>query len=205
VKRIITLSTAVILAALTFGCGDKTVINGDTPAAPDYASPPKVLKTVELSFNERNIDNLKGALSRTFVFYSRPEEIGRPPPDLDSPRPPPSYGYTEFWNIAYNISRAAYSVSLTIKTAGVGEPAPEENAYYADDVGLSLLVMADEERGYLARGYGAFAFEKYRDEQNRELWRLSKWWDKTEHGGEAPEGVEPVPFWYILSLYEKSA
>lgn len=194
---------ALALAALTFGCGDETVINGDTPAAPDYASPAKVLQTVELSFNERNIDYLKGALSPNFVFYSKPEEIGRPPPNLNSPRPPPSYTYTEFCNIAYNIFRAAYSVSLTINTTGVGEPDPEENSYRADDVDFSLLVMAEEKRGYLAQGYCGFEFEKYRDEQNPELWRLTRWWDKTERGGEAPEGVARVPLWYILSLYEK--
>jgi hypothetical protein len=203
VKRIITLSTAVILAALAFaGCG-KTVINGDTPVTPDYTSPAKVLKTVQLSFNETEINCLKRALSPTFVFYSDPEEIGRAKPDGNSRRPPPCYNYTEFWNIAYDMFNRAYDISLSIHAGGVGEPAPEENTYNAGNVELSLLVMADEKSGYLADGYCHFEFEKYKDEQGRELWRITKWWDKTEGGGAAPAGVERVPLWYILSLYEK--
>ena len=78
---------ALALAALTLTCCDKTVINGDTPSVPDYASPAKVLKTVELSFNERNIEYLKDALSPNFVFYSDPKEIGRPDPRHNAPPP----------------------------------------------------------------------------------------------------------------------
>ena len=202
-KRIITLTTAVTVAALAFTGCSKTVINGDTPVTPDYTSPAKVLKTVQLSFNEIYIDYLKKTLSPTFVFYTDPGEIGRAKPDGNSRRPPPCYNYTEFWNIAHILFNEAYDISLSIHTGRVGEPAPEENTYRADNIDLALLVMVDEKRGYLAQGYCAFEFEKYRDEQGRDLWRITNWWDKTEGGGEAPAGVERVPLWYILSLYEK--
>lgn len=192
----------VILAAVALGCGDKTVINGDKPTEIDYASPAKVLKTVELSFNEKNVEYLKEALSPNFIFYSDPKEEGRPDPRHNAPRPPPCYSYTEFWNVAYDMFNQAYDVSFSVDVGGVEEPAPEENGYSAGNVELTLLVMAEEKRGYVARGPCGFTFEKYRDEQGRDLWRIHDWYDKTEGGGEAPEGVERVPLWYILTLYE---
>jgi hypothetical protein len=172
---------------------------------PVPTSPANVLKTVEISFNQRDIDMLKRVLSPNFVFYSNPGELGRAGPERDYPRPPPCYNYTEFWNVAYHMFNRAYSINLSIPTRGVGEPGPEETAFYADDVELSLLVMADEKSGYLAKGYCGFEFEKYKNEQEQDRWRLTKWWDETEGGGEAPAGVERVPLWYILSLYEEPA
>jgi hypothetical protein len=204
VRELLKATAAVILAALTFGCGDKTVINGDIPVTPDYSSPAKVLETVELSFNELNVDYLKRSLSENFVFYTDPGEIGRPKPDGSQYRPPLSYSFTEFWNIAYNMFNAAYSVSLSISTGGVGEPDPEDTTFRADKVGLSLLVMVDENNGYIAdKGYCHFEFEKYKNEKGQDSWWITKWWDDTEGGGEAPAGVERVPLWYILSLYER--
>ena len=199
-KRIISLALA--LALLAFTCGDNVIINGEIPPV-EPTSPANVLKNVEISFNERDIDMLKRVLSPTFVFYSDPEEIGRLGPDGSSRRPPPCYNYTEFWNIAYILFNEAYDISLSIHAGGVGEPGPEENIYSAGNVELSLLVMAEEKSGYLAEGYCHFEFEKYKNEQGRDLWRITKWWDTTEGGGEAPAGVERVPLWHILSLYEK--
>ena len=62
--------------------------------------------------------------------------------------------------------------------------------------------MVEEKRGYVARGPCGFTFEKYRDEHGGDRWRITDWWDRTEGGGEAPAGVERVPLWYILTLYE---
>ena len=173
------------------------------PRWPYLTSPANVLKTVEISFNERDIDFFKSTLGPNFVFYTDPGEIGRPRPEGTPYRFPSNYSFTGFWHIAYNMFNGAYSINLSISTGRVGEPAPEENTYRADNIDLALLVMVDEKRGYLAQGYCAFEFEKYRDEQGRDPWRITKWWDKTEGGGEAPAGVERVPLWYILSLYEE--
>jgi hypothetical protein len=190
------------VAALTFTCGDNVIINGEIhPIEP--TSPANVLKIVEISFNQRDIDLLKRALSTNFVYYTDPGELGRPRPEGTPSRPPPIYSFTEFWHIAYNMFNGAYSITLSIPTGRVGEPGPEENTFRAGDVELSLLVAVDELSGYVAdKGYCHFEFEKYKNEQGRDRWRLTKWWDDTEGGADEPPGFERVPLWYILSLYE---
>ncbi|MEE8638961.1 MAG: hypothetical protein V3T41_00980 [bacterium] len=201
-KRIITLTTAVTVAALALTCCDKTVINGEIPP-PEPTSPANILKSVEISFNQRDIDLLKRALSPNFVFYANPGEIGRPRPEGTPYRLPLSYSFTEFWHIAYNMFNSAYAINLSISIGGAGEPGPEESTFRTGDVNVSLLVMVDETSGYMAEGYCYFEFEKYKNEQGRDRWRLTNWWDNTEGGGEGPAGVEHVPLWYILSMYEK--
>lgn len=175
------------------------------PSWPDLTSPANVLRTVEASFNYGDIEILIKSLSSNFVFYTDPGEIGRPRPEGTPYRLPPIYSFTEFWHIAYNMFNRAYAITLSIPTGRVGEPEAEENTYRADNIDLALLVMVDERNGYVADGYCAFEFEKYQDEQGRDRWRLTKWWDETEGGGEAPAGVERVPLWYVLSLYENPA
>lgn len=173
------------------------------PSWPDLKSPANVLRTVAVSFNSRDIDLLIKSLSSNFVFYFDPRDVGRKPP-TNNYLIPESWPDEWFWNAARNMFNEAYSINLSINTNRVGEPEPEENTYRADNVDLVLLVMVDEVNGYVADGgYCHFEFEKYNDEQGRYLWRITKWWDKTEGGGEAPAGVERVPLRYILSLYEK--
>jgi hypothetical protein len=203
VKELLRATAAFIAAALTVTCGE-TIVDGNPPPPPEPTSPANVLKNVEISFNQGNIELLKKVLSPTFVFYTDPGEIGRSQPGGSYYRPPPSYSFTEFWHIANNMFNRAFSINLSISTGRVGEPEPEENTYRADNVELSLLVMADETTGYLAdEGYCHFEFEKYKNEQGQARWRITKWWDSTKAGGETPAGVERVPLWYILSLYEE--
>lgn len=196
-NRIISLAT--VLALLALACGEEE----PPPPTPPGNTPAEVLKCVEVSFNQKNIDLLKKSLSPNFVFYANPGGIGRANPKGTPPyRFPSSYSYTEFWHIAHNMFNTAYGINLSISTGGVGEPEPEETTFVADHVELSLVVMVDEKRGYLAEGYCHFEFEKYKDEQGQGWWRLTRWWDDTESGGEGPPGIERVPLWYILSLYE---
>ncbi len=196
-NRIISLALALALLALS--CGEEE----PPPPPPPVNTPVGVLTYIEVSFNQRNIDLLKRSLSPNFVYYTDPGEIGRPRPEGTPYRPPPSYSFTEFWHIAYNMFNSAYAINLSISTGGIGEPGPEENTFRAGDINVSLLVMVDETSGYLAEGYCHFEFEKYKNEQGQDRWRLTKWWDDTKGGGEGPPGVERVPLWYILSLYEK--
>ncbi len=194
-----TISLALALALLPLACGEEE----PPPPPPPVNTPVGVLTYIEVSFNQRNIDLLKRSLSPNFVYYTDPGEIGRPRPEGTPCRPPPIYSFTEFWHIAYNMFNSAYAINLSISTGGVGEPGPEETTFRAGDVNVSLLVMVDENRGYLAdEGYCHFEFEKYKNEQGQDVWRLTNWWDNTEGGGEEPPGIEHVPLWYILSLYE---
>jgi hypothetical protein len=196
-NRIISLA----LALLALSCGEEEL--PPPPPPPQlFGSPAGVLGAVEYSFNHRDIDLLKKSLSPNFVFYANPSEIGRPRPEGTPYRPPPSYSFTEFWHIAYNMFNSAYAINLSISTGGVGEPGPEENTFRAGDVELSLLVAVDEKSGYLAEGPCYFEFEKYKTGQGRDRWRLTNWWDDTEGGGEEPPSIEHVPLWYILALYK---
>ncbi len=201
-KELLKATAAVTAAALAFTCGDNVIINGVNPP-PVGASPANVLKNVEISFNQRDVDLLKRVLSTNFVYYTDPGELGRPRPEGTPSRPPPIYSFTEFCNVAYNMFATAYSINLKIPTAGVGEPGPEENTFSTADVELSLLVTVDEKSGYVAdEGYCHFTFEKYKNEEGQDRWRLTKWWDDTVGGAEGPPGIEQVPLWYILSFYE---
>jgi hypothetical protein len=77
----------------------------------------------------------------------------------------------------------AYNISLSIPTGRVGEPTPEENTYRAENISISLLVMIDELNGFIAEGgYCNFEFEKYKNEQSQDRWRLKAWWDRTSQG-----------------------
>lgn len=195
----------LVLASLLAATACEEDIGPPPPPPQLFGSPAGVLGAVEYSFNHRDIDLLKRSLSPNFVFYANPGEIGRPRPEGTPSRPPPIYSFTEFWHIAYNMFVGAYSINLSISTGRVGEPEPEETTFRAGDVNVSLLVMVDEKRGYLAEGCCHFEFEKYKNEQGQDVWRLTKWWDDTKGDGEGPAGVERVPLWYILSLYEKPA
>ncbi len=200
-KRTITLTAAVTAAALTFTCGDNVIINGEIPP-PVPTSPANVLKNVEISFNQRDIDLLKRGLSTNFVYYADPGELGRPRPEGTPSRPPPIYSFTEFWHIAYNMFNRAYAITLSIPTGRVGEPEPEETTYRAGDVSVSLLVMVDELNGLkIDEGFCAFAFEAYYNEQKEKRWRLTGWWDFTSGGYDESTAVTPVSLGRVLALY----
>ncbi|MEE9455987.1 MAG: hypothetical protein V3W11_02410 [bacterium] len=170
------------------------------PPAP--TSPANVLKNVEISFNQRNIDTLKRVLSPNFVFYFNPREIGRPRPEGTPYRLPSSYSFTEFWHIAYNMFKTAYSIYLSIPTGRVGEPEPEENTYRADNIDLALLVMVDELNGYIAdKGYCNFEFESYPTKEGKKYWRLTNWWDRTAAVNGKSNGVKPSSLGRILAMY----
>ena len=197
-NRIISLAAA--LALLPLACGEEE----PPPPPPPVNTPVGVLIDIEVSFNQWDIDLLKKSLSPNFVFYFDPRELGRPRPEGTPHRLPSNYSFTDFWHIAYNMFVGAYSINLSIPTGGVGEPGPEETTFYANNVELSLFVAVDEKSGYVAdEGYCHFEFEKYKNKQGRDVWRLTRWWDDTEGGADEPPGFEHVPLWYILSMYEK--
>lgn len=145
-------------------------------------SPVNVLKNVAIAYNQRNIDLYKKSLSTNFVFYFDPRDVGQNPPNKTYVIPE-SWSYTEDWQATYNMFRLAYSINLSIPTGRIGEPEPEETTYRADNVTISLLVFVDELNGYIANtGYCNFEFEKYKNEQSQDRWRLRAWWDRTSQG-----------------------
>jgi hypothetical protein len=195
------LYTIMAFAALTCTCGN--VINDGEPP-PVAATPRDVLQLLEYSFNHRDVETLKPCLDENFVFYIDPEEMGRyPGGGYNAPS-----SYTAFRHTAENMFRRAYTISMSLDAAGVGEPDPEENTYRAG-CRVYLLVMVTEHGGFLARGYANFEFEKYPDENGEDRWRIVKWWDHTlpaegEGGAAEPKaGVERASVAAILAYFQK--
>jgi hypothetical protein len=201
VKRISNFIAAAALAALALASCDGTVVDGDEPPVPEYTTPAKVLKAVQISFNQGDVNYLKASLSPNFVFYFDPDDVGQMPPGSNYIIPE-SWSYTEFWQVGQNLFEKSYAIKFGIPTRGVGEPGPEETTYDAQNITIGLLVMIDEVNGYIVdNGYCNFRFERYEGESGRKFWRLTDWWDYTAAYGDGKPGAAPTSFGRILALY----
>jgi hypothetical protein len=191
----------VAIAVLTLACGEE---EGVTPTEPDRlepTSPVNVLKNVEISFNQRDINLLKAMLSEDFVFYFDPRDVGQTPPGK-SYIIPESWSYTEFWQAAQKMFTRAYSINLSITTSGVGTPGENEATYKAENVRISLLVMIDSLNGFIADGgYCNFAFERYDSASGKKYWRLTGWWDRTSEFLDGYPGTTPASLGKVLAVY----
>ncbi len=191
---------AAVAALALAGCGE-TVVDGGGPPIPEYASPATVLKAVQISFNQRNINYLKQSLSPNFIFYFDPRDVGKNPPGGNYIIPE-SWSHDEFLNGANNMLQKAYAIDFSINTTGVGTPGEKETTYRADNVTLSLLVYIDEVNGCLIDGgYCDFAFERYATEKGERLWRLTGWWDHTSEFFDEYHGVTPFSLGRVLALF----
>jgi len=197
-KKFILIAAAALLALSCFFEDEPTT---EPPTYPEATSPANVLKNVEISFNQRNAGLLDGVLSKAFVFYFDPDDVGQNPPGSHYIIPE-SWSYTEFWQAVESMFNKAYSISLTIPTASVGKPGPEETTYDAENINIKILVMVDEVNGYLGNnGYCNFRFERYDGSGGTKLWRLAGWWDNTSASGDANPGVAPTSLGRVLALY----
>ena len=199
-KKAIFIGVAA-LTLLALACNEPPVaVEEDYRIIP--TSPVKVLKNVEIAFNRGDVNLLKGMLSENFVFYFDPDDVGTNPPGVPNYRIPESWTYTDFWQAVSRMFTNAYSISLTIPTAGVGEPAPSEETYKAENISIKLLVMVDEVNGFIAdTGYCDYQFERYDGEEGRKFWRLTKWWDWTAMQSDGYPGLAPASFGRVLALY----
>jgi hypothetical protein len=195
-RKTILLATALALLALS--CGEEEGITRPPP----LNLPADAIDAVEISFNQRDIELLKKCLSRDFVFYFDPDDVGQNPPGK-SYLIPTSWSYTEFWSAANNMLYRAYSINLYISTSHIGTPGEKETRHKAENVSISLLVMIDDLNGFIADvGYCNFAFEAYYNEKEGKRWRLTGWWDFTSaHADETP-GLEPTSLGKILAMYK---
>jgi hypothetical protein len=175
---------------------------GTTPPRwPDLTSPANVLKTVEISFNERNIDFFKSTLGPNFVFYFDPRDVGNSPPGSQYVIPE-SWSYAEFRGAVNNMFDKAYSVNLSIPTSRVGTPGENETEYKAENVKISLLVMVSELEGFIAdSGYCNFEFERYETEKGEKYWRLTGWWDRTSEFIDEYPGATPPSLGRVLAIF----
>ena len=198
-KKLLPILVLASLLAPT-ACEEMYDPPGTTPPRwPDLTSPANVLKTVEISFNERNIDFFKSTLGPNFVFYFDPREVGQRPPGEPHYKIPGSR--TDFLHAVKNMFDQAYSITLSIPTGRVGMPAENETTYGADNINLSILVMADEVNGYVADGYCNFEFESYPTKERKKNWRITNWWDRTSPVNGKSNGIKPMSLGRVLALY----
>ncbi|MEE9455984.1 MAG: hypothetical protein V3W11_02395 [bacterium] len=196
------ISLALALALLPLSCGEEEGITRPPIPVTNPVYPADVIENVEHSFNQRDIVLLKRCLSRDFVFYFDPDDVGQNPPGSTYVIPT-SWSYTEFWSAANRLFTMAYAISLNIPTSRIGVPSEKETSYKVEDVPISLLVMVNELNGFIADGgYCNFAFGAYYNEKEGKRWRLTGWWDFTSvYADEAP-GLEPTSLGKILALYK---
>jgi hypothetical protein len=175
-------AAAAAAALILTGCPFSPPPPIEEKPAPEMTTPAYVLENIAYAYNHRDINLYKEALSSTFVFYFDTRDVGKNPPG-STYIIPESWSYTEDWQATNKMFQYAYNISLSIPTGRVGEPTPEENTYRAENISISLLVMIDELNGFIAEGgYCNFEFEKYKNEQSQDRWRLKAWWDRTSQG-----------------------
>jgi hypothetical protein len=198
-KRATVYALAAAGALLAVGCfEDVPPPRGDRV---EPTTPARVLTNVAASFNQRDINLLKAMLSKNFVFYFDPRDVGKSPPGSNYIIPE-SWSYTEFWQALNNMFTTAYSIDLKIPTNPVGTPGENETTYRADNITLSLLVRLNELNCFFSdHGYCNFEFERYEGTSGKKYWRLTGWWDRTSEGYDANPGVGPSSFGKILALY----
>ena len=191
----------VLIAVLMLGCFEGEVTESEKPY-PEPTSPVKTLTTVAISFNQSKVDLLKPVLSTEFVFYFDPRDVGNSPPGSQYVIPE-SWSYAEFRGAANNMYGQAYSINLSITTAGVGEPGENETEYKAENIKISLLVMISELNGFIADGgYCNFEFERYETEKGEKYWRLTGWWDRSSEYMDEYPGTSPTSLGRVLAIYE---
>jgi hypothetical protein len=194
VKKIMFVLAAALLLA---SCSEEEI----PPVPPPQKPVEGILKTVEIAFSQHSIRYLETVLAPDFVFHFDPDDVGQNPPGSQYVIPE-LWSRAEFKSAAVNMFTHAYSISLTINTAGVGEPGPNETTYKADNVNIELLVMVDKLSGFIAeQGYCDFAFKCYEREAGNKVWRLTKWWDNTAVYYDAKPGISPTSLGRVLALY----
>ncbi len=198
------MRTALLAAALVAAAAAVTALScsgegGAGPAAPGspHVSPAEVLANVRRAFNGRDLGLLEGALAADFVFYARPEDVGKTPPGGNY-EIPASWTRDEFLDIAAHMFARAHSIDFWLSNAGIGTPPAGQNRYRTT-IPIDVTVMVTSDTGYRAEGYCNVEFT--RDEgAEGEVWWLAKWWDYTEEL-DGPSGVTPASLGRVLAIY----
>ena len=200
-KKTLAFLWALAAGLAPLACGDDE--EDTTPDKPPaMTTPAAVLANVVYSWNQREIDRFEATLSPDFTFYFNPNDVGSNP--SGNYIIPESWGYDEMTTAVGNMLVETYSIDLFIPWQNVGTPPAGATVYEVENVNIDLTVMETAENGYkVGGGYCNFEFEKYRANDGKDYWRLSKWWDFTAYGGGASDGIEPRSLGRILALYYK--
>lgn len=176
--RIALLIVVIIGAFAAAGCifspSDRDDTSPGDPTVPD--SPRNVVYNLELAYNTRDVNLYKQCLSPQFTFYFNQQDVGN---DIDGYIIPTSWGYQEDWEATENMFTQAYDISMQLPENDIGTPLEGETEYTAENITVSLLVMVDENNGFIAnKGYLEFNFETY-ESSGKTYWRIKDWRDFT--------------------------
>ncbi len=165
---------ALAAAGCIFGADDPSTGGGEDPVVPD--SPSDVIYNLEIAYNTRDINLYKQCLSPQFTFYFNQSDVGT---DVNGYIIPTSWGYEEDWDATGNMFTLAYDIAMQLPENSIPEPPDGATTFTADNITVSLLVMVDENNGYIAnKGTLEFTFETYVSGGNT-YWRIRDWRDFT--------------------------
>lgn len=170
------------------------------PVSPDPvyfpASPEECVYYLEKAFNSRDIVMFKAILTPDFTFWFNPIDVGS---DVHGYIIPASWDYDEENRAIGNMYRTAYDISMQLPENDIGTPPEGATEYTASDIGVSLVVMENEENGFIAnRGTLEFTFEKTNN-GGEYYWRLTDWKDYTHTGKSRSRSLgETKAYFYAL-------
>lgn len=193
-KRII-----LILLSLTvlFGlaCNEETITNPIPEKDYTADSPVECIYNLELSFNSRDIELYRAMLSPNFTFYFNQQDVGN---DIDGYIIPTSWGYEEDWQATQNMFNQTYDISMQLPENDIGAPPEGATEYTAENVTVSLLVMVDENNGFIAnKGYLEFTFVKVNG-GGEDYWVIKDWRDFTY----ARKGIDSASLGEIKAVFK---
>lgn len=193
----VVIAYAVTLSIL-IGCDGR--IEPPPIEGPSLTTPAGTIELIEVAFNRRDVDELKECLTGDFTFHFDPEVIGNPVGDYTIPE---SWNRADFFYAVSRMFNTAFSVDISIVSANVGEPDPDDAYYTADNVQIRFLVMVDIIGGYLAQGFVTFEFRKEVNEKNEQEWLVTAWRDFTAPDSTGDRNIVPASFGEILVRFRK--
>ncbi|MCP4231785.1 MAG: hypothetical protein GY771_16775 [bacterium] len=194
-KRILLISLTLTIL-LGVACTETT-----GPEPPTYfgLTPSQCIYYLEQAFNDRDIGIFEKQLSPNFIFYFNPSDVGE---NVGGYTIPSSWDFDHIRRAVWNMVRpydegGAYQITMDLPEGDVGDPPEGATTYTASNIGLSLLVMFDEENGLIVnKGLLEFVFEKA-DNDGEDYWRIKDWRDFTY----SKKGIESASLGPILATF----
>ncbi len=157
-------------------------------------TPTERIYNVELSFNARDVTLFERQLTDDFTFYFNENDVGN---DVNGYIIPESWNRDDISRAVDNLLELAHDVNLQLPEEDVGTPPEGATTYTADNIAVSLLVMVDENNGFIAnKGMLEFTFENT-PVSGIDQWSIIEWKDFTY----AKKGVESTSFGDILAAF----
>ncbi len=183
VRRYVPLAAA-LAALLSAACFSEDPVETPTLEPIVNDSPVNCLRLTERSWVTGNFALFKPCLSPNFIFYFNPNDVGQ---TVEGYVIPVSWNRAEMLAAIRKMFNQAYGIEMDIPTNGVGTPGSGATTWPADNITITMVLYTEAGTGYrIGAGYCNFAFEKY-DDEGKDRWRLTDWWDYTSESRDGSE------------------